>query len=105
MVMGTVVIPLMMWERRGAAVAIVAFVVYGLGSLATALNYANVRAWSQRHVALDSLVIVPYTFLAFALITRLSLLLCLVIAVAVGLVFVPLGVRRGRKRRRERESF
>lgn len=89
-----VALPLALWDKRGPAVGIVALVVYGSVFLIAAFNHRRMRAWSRRHVALDSLLIVPLIFLMLALVTNLSLALCVAIAAAAGAVLVPFMVWR-----------
>ena len=95
-VMAAVAGSLAVWEKRGAVVGVLAFLVYGGAFLMTAFNHRGTVAWSRRHVALDATLIVPLTFLALAYITTLSLWLCAVIGLAAGAVMVPVAVwRRG----------
>lgn len=89
-----VLLPLALWDKRGAVVGVVAFVVYGGVLLAAAFNHSRSREWSRRHVFLDALLLVPLGFLALAHLTDLALGVCLLIALAGGLVLVPLAIRR-----------
>lgn len=92
----TVLLPLGLWDKRGATVGIVAVVVYGGMLLLVAFNYSGTIAWSRRHVVLDALVAIPLAFFALAYLTELALPACMGIAVAVGLLLVAVAVRRHR---------
>lgn len=91
-----VALPLALWDKRGALVGVLAFLVYGGVFLTAAFNHGASLAWSRRHVALDGAFIVPIAFLALAYLTTLSLWLCALIALAAGAVLVSVAVwRRG----------
>lgn len=95
-----ILLPVALWDKRGAAVGIVALFVYGGVSLLAAFKHDDVLAWSRRHPALDSLMIVPLAFLALAYLTDLGLGLCAAISVAAGLMLVSVAGWRRRARRR-----
>jgi hypothetical protein len=91
-----VLLPVALWEKRGAVVGVVA-VVFGAGLLVATFAHNATRAWSRRHVALDASIVVPLTFLALAYGTALALWLCLLIALVAGVALVLVAVsRRGR---------
>lgn len=92
-----VVLPLAVWDQRGAAVGVVAFVVWGGMLLFTAFGHGRVQVWTGRHPAIDAAFIVPLTFLALAYLTSLPLAACAAIGVGAGLIFVPIVVW-GRRR-------
>lgn len=88
--------PYGIWDKRGAAVGILAVVVSAAMCLGGAFHHSAAIAWSRRHVVLDALLIVPLTFFGLAYITGLSLVLCAAIALGAGAVLVPIAVvRRG----------
>jgi di/tricarboxylate transporter len=89
-----VALPLALWDKRGAAVGVVAFLVYGGVFLVGTFNHSGLVAWSRRHVALDASLMAPFAFFALAYLTTLPLWLCVLIALAVGAMFVPFAVRR-----------
>ena len=86
--------------KRGVVVGVVAAVVYGALTLSLLLAWERVAAWSKRHPLLDGLIIVPLLFLAVAYCTKLSIAICVVIALVGGLFLVPLTLLRRRARRR-----
>jgi hypothetical protein len=91
-----------LFAKRGVVVGVVAVVVYGLLSLSYLLAWERVRDWSKRHPLLDSLVIVPLLFLALTYGTRLSTVICVLIAAIAGpLLAAPAYARR---RARQRNS-
>lgn len=86
------------WRARGplvGSIALLVFTVFGVSALAP----RRVQRWSRRHPVLDSLLVVPLMFLALAVVLRLSLWVCLVVALLTGVVMVPLAVRSRRSRR------
>lgn len=88
--------------KRGAAVGLLAAVVYGSIAMVTLLAWQRTVAWSKRHPVLDSLGIVPLLFLFIAAITNLSIGACVLIALPTGLFLVALSalLRRRRATRR-----
>jgi hypothetical protein len=91
-----------LFAKRGAVVGVIAVVVYGLLSFSCLLAWERVRDWSRRHPLLDSLIIVPLLFLALAYVTRLSTVICGLIALIAGpLLAAPAFARR---RARQRNS-
>ncbi len=81
--------------KRGAAVGIIAAVVYGSIALANLVAWQRTRAWSKQHPVLDSLLIVPLLFLAIAYLTDLSIGGCVAAtALAGALLAGPPAVRR-----------
>ena len=84
-----------LFAKRGVAVGVVAVAVYGLLSFSYLLAWERVRDWSKRHPLLDSLAIVPMLFLALAYCTRLSTVICVLIAAIAGpLLMTPAHARR-----------
>jgi hypothetical protein len=94
-------LPIALWDRRGPALGVFAFVVYLPICLGHALAPDRVRAWSQRHVVLDIALFVPIAFLAIAYLSHLAVWACALIALALGAVLVPVALR-GRGSRRPR---
>lgn len=91
------------FAKRGVVVGVVAVIVYGLLSLSCLLAWERVRDWSKRHPLPDSLVIVPLLFVALAYVTRLSTVICILIAAIAGpLLMAPAYARR---RARQRNSL
>jgi MFS superfamily sulfate permease-like transporter len=86
--------------KRGVVVGVVAAVVYGLIGLSQLLAWERMTDWSKRHPLLDSLIIVPLLFLAVAYFTKLSVAICVLIALLAGLLLVALGLVRRRARQR-----
>ncbi|GIE56786.1 hypothetical protein Aoc01nite_21880 [Actinoplanes octamycinicus] len=85
-----------MADRRGLALGLFAFVFFGTVFAIGVLRPDSVRRWSVRHPVLDSAVIVPAVFVALLLIPVLPWWGAAVLAVVVGLIGVPLMVRRRR---------
>jgi hypothetical protein len=86
---------LMAWRVRGplvGGIALLVFTVFGVSALAP----RRIRRWSRRHAILDGSLLVPATVLGLVLITRLSLWLCLVVAIVTRVVTVPLALRSRR---------
>ena len=90
----TVAVPLALWDKRGAAVAVIAAFSYGILFGLAVLTPRPWAEWSRRHVVLDALIVVPLMFVALAYITNMSLVLCVVVALGTAAVTVPLAVRR-----------
>ncbi len=88
--------------KRGAAVGIIAGVIYGSIGLATLLAWEQTTAWSKGHPLLDSLIIVPLLFLTVAYITNFSVGMCVVISLLAGLLLVGLSAAL-RSRRASRQ--
>lgn len=81
-------------DRRGPILGLVAFLVYGaLLGFAAWRSFADMRRWSAEHVVLDALGLVPLVFVALLLIPGLAWWAAALIALAAGMVFVPLVVR------------
>lgn len=95
-----ILLPAALWDERGALVGIVAFLVYGGVFLVAAFKHDDLLAWSRRHPALDSLIIVPLAFLALAYLTDLGSGLCAAISAAAGLILVSVAGWRRQARRR-----
>ena len=94
---------LMGWSmagRRGPVFGILAFGVYGALLFPAALSFSGLKRWSADHVLLDSLMIVPLSFFALLLIPVLPWWGAALLAVGVGAVLVPIGVRRRTAARR-----
>ena len=91
-----VLLPLALWDERGAAVGVAAFIVYGGLFLVGAFNPKAIDQWGRRHAVLDAALIVPLTFFAVAYLTDVALAVCAAIALAVGAVFVPFAMWRRR---------
>jgi hypothetical protein len=89
-----IVLPLALWDKRGAVVGLVALVVYGGILLVATFDHRRTMAWSSRHVALDAALIVPLTFLALAYLSDLPLGVCVAIGVVAGAVLVPVALWR-----------
>jgi Ca2+/Na+ antiporter len=93
----TLTVVLRSWQARGPLVggtALLVFTLFGVSALAP----RRVQRWSRRHPILDGSMIVPLTFLALAVVSRLSLRVCLVVALLTGGVMVPLAIRSRRRR-------
>ncbi len=84
--------------KRGIAVGIVAAVVYGHLALLALLRWERMKIWSKHHPVLDSLLVVPLIFLAVAYISKIPTLICLLIAIPGGLLFI--GINWARRSRR-----
>lgn len=85
--------------KRGVVVGTVAVVVYGLIGRFQLLAWERMTDWSKHHPWLDRLIIVPLLFLAVAYFTKLSIAICVLIALLAGLLVVALClVRRARRR-------
>ncbi|MBE1490702.1 putative MFS family arabinose efflux permease [Plantactinospora soyae] len=80
--------------RRGPVFGVLALLVYGSVLSLGALSPSRLRRWSADHVVLDSLIVVPLAFLALLLIPALAWWGAALIALVVGMVFVPFAVRR-----------
>jgi uncharacterized membrane protein (DUF2068 family) len=81
-------------DRRGWALGLLAFLVYGSLLGVAALSFARVRQWSAHHVVLDSLAFIPFAFFALLLIPVLPWWGAALISLAAGMIFVPFAVRR-----------
>ena len=93
----TLAVVLRSWQARGPLVGGIALLVFTLLGV-SALAPRRVQRWSRRHPILDGSMIVPLTFLALAVVPRLSLWVCLVVALLTGGVMVPLAMRSRRRR-------
>ncbi len=80
--------------RGSTALSVAASLSYGALILTTALRYDRLVAWSRRHRVLDSLFVIPAIFFALALLTRVALGWCTLIAVASWVLLAPLAPRR-----------
>lgn len=89
-------------DRRGWPFGILAFLFYGTGFVLVAASFDRVRQWSAEHVVLDALGFIPIGFFALLLIPALPWWGAALIAVAAGLLFVPIAVSRARSRSRRR---
>jgi voltage-gated potassium channel Kch len=76
-----------MADRRGWALGLLAFLVYGSIFGAVALSLSGVQRWSARHIVLDSLISVPLCFFALLLIPALSWWAAAVMSLVVGGAF------------------
>ena len=90
-----------LFAKRGVAVGTAAVIVYGLLTVPVLLRWDQVTAWSKRHPLLDSLVIIPTLFLALAYITRLSIVICVLIALGAGSLLVAFAFVRRRAHQRK----
>lgn len=98
MVVVAILLPLYVWEVRGAVVGAVAFNVFGV-MLVTTFKHKRALAWSRRHPALDASFFVPLTFIASAVNTTLALWWCVLVALGAGALLVTVGAwRRGHRR-------
>jgi hypothetical protein len=77
------------------SIALLVFAVVGV----SALTPLRAQRWSWRHPVLDGVLVAPLAILALAVVLRLSLWVCLVVAVFTGVVMVPLAVRSRRPQR------
>ena len=77
-----------MAERRGPALGVLTFLVYGVLMTAGAWSFAGLRRWSARHVLLDRLLVIPLAFIALLLIPVLPWWGAALIAVTGGAVFI-----------------
>lgn len=84
-------------DRRGWGVAIVAVIVYGAIGVAFISFHDQLVAFSQDHPVLDASLFAPLLFIALAYMSELSIVLCIVIALAGGAVLM--GVKYIQKRR------
>lgn len=89
-----ILLPVALWDKRGAIVGVIALVVYGGVLLIATFNHSRTMTWSRRHVALDAALIVPLVFLALAYLTDLALATCVALALASGVVLVPVALWR-----------
>ncbi|MEU4777183.1 hypothetical protein [Micromonospora sp. NPDC023633] len=71
-----------------------AFLTYGSLLGAAALSFSRVRRWSADHSVADAAVFVPLLFFGLLLVPVLPWWVAALIAVAVGVVFVPIVVHR-----------
>nr|WP_296076607.1 hypothetical protein [uncultured Actinoplanes sp.] len=81
-------------ERRGWILGSLAFLMYASLAGAGALSFSGLRRWSADHVVLDAMLFVPLCFFALLLIPALPWWAATLIALALGVVVVPLMVRR-----------
>jgi hypothetical protein len=86
------------WRVRGPLVGSIALPVCAMFGV-SALAPRRVKRWWWRHPILDGSMVVPLMFLALAVILRLSLWACLVVALLSGAVMVPVAVRSRRLQR------
>jgi len=86
-----------MWDRRGAVAGLVALVVYGAGFAVATLQHGRVVDWSRKHPLLDTLLLIPAGFLALAYLTRLELVWCALVGVALWAVLLPVVLSLRRK--------
>ena len=86
------------WERRGAALGVVATVFFVGGSVWWVASPSRAMAWSRRHPALDALAAAPLMFFALAIFTTMPLLACAAGGVVAGAALA--GVRAILDRRR-----
>lgn len=70
-----------MFEKRGILIGILAGLTYGYVAIISWIPPARVVRWSQRHPVLDGLFFAPAMFMVLALLTSLSLMMCLGITV------------------------
>jgi hypothetical protein len=91
-------LPIALWDRRGAAIGVLAFAVYGPLFLLGAFAPNRVAAPSRRHVALDAAIGIPLCFLAVAYVTDLALWACALIGVAIGALLIAVAVIRRDRR-------
>jgi hypothetical protein len=83
-------------DRRGLAVAAVGALMWGLLLLSVVRGVSHATAWSRAHPVADSAMVVPLAFAGLAYLTRLGLVWCGLIGVAVWLVVLVLGRWRRR---------
>jgi len=88
----TLTVVLEAWRVRGPLVGGIALLVFTLLGV-SALAPRRVQVWWRRHPILDSSMVVPLMFLALAVVLRLSLWVCLVVALLTGSVMVPVATR------------
>jgi uncharacterized membrane protein (DUF2068 family) len=81
-------------DRRGWVLGSLAFLMYGSLAGAGALSFSGLRRWSADHVVLDALLLVPLSFFALLMIPALPWWAAASIALAIGVLVVPLMVRR-----------
>lgn len=72
--------------KRGPVVGAIAVVVYGAMAVIFLLAWDQMVAWCRSHPHLRDLIFYPLAFLALAYFTDLDAYICLLIAVAAGLV-------------------
>lgn len=87
-----------LWDKRGAAIGVVALLVFGAIFLPDAADHRATAAWSRRHRVLTYLLVPPAVFLWLALISSLSLLVCAAMAASalLPLLFPAVRGRRGK---------
>ena len=85
--------------KRGMVLGVVAAVFYSLPVLAL-VQWPPIMQWSKRHPLLESLSCVSFLFLFLTLITKLSAVICLLIAFLAGLPVVSLGAAKRHNRSR-----
>ena len=82
------------WERRGAAVGVVALLIYGV-ILATAAGRQDAALrWAQAHPVLDTLLMAPLAFVAAAYATDLSLAACAAVGAGAWVLLALVTLRR-----------
>jgi hypothetical protein len=81
-------------ERRGPVLGILLFLFYGPVFGALALSPSRLRRFSLTHPVLDSLFVVPFGFFALMVIPALPWWGAALIALALGMIFVPWVVHR-----------
>lgn len=87
-------IGLMIADRRGPVLGLVAFLVYlPLVSIPVSWSFADRRRWSAEHVVLDALRLIPISFLVLLLTPGLPWWGAALISLVAGMVLVPLVVR------------
>jgi len=86
------------WQARGPLVGGIELLGFTLAGV-SALAPRRVQRWWWRHPILDSALMVPLMFVALAVILRLSLWVCLVVALLTGVVMAPVAVRSRRRQR------
>lgn len=86
------------WNRRGLGVGLFALGFFGTVLALAVLRPQQLRAWSERHVFFDGLLLAPLLFLVLAYVGNWSLLACAAGGVAgwAILSLVLLVRRRGR---------
>jgi hypothetical protein len=91
-----IVITVALFERRGIVVAAVGALVWGALFVSTWRGVQHSVRWSREHPVLDSLLVVPFAFVALAYLTRLGLGWCVLIGAGLWPVALVLGRRRRR---------
>lgn len=99
MPLAAVAVTVRAFDTRGWVVAAIAAVFWGWMTLGTRQNPSRMIAWSRAHPVLDSMVMLPVAFLAFAILTRIGLGWCALGAVALWLAVLVLGTHRRRQAR------